>query len=81
MYDSTKIKQQDTPITLDYILSKSQNMIFTLDILDNLRLVLYIIVHLEKIKILHLEYSEVENQVNYYLKIMEMVNVEMLLNL
>ena len=22
MYDSTKIKQQDTPITLDYILSK-----------------------------------------------------------
>ena len=32
MYDSKRIKKQDNPITLDYILSKSQNMIFMLDI-------------------------------------------------
>ena len=75
MYDSKRIKKED-PITLDYILSRVTEYDIYARYIGQFKIVISTIVHLEKIKILHLEYLEVGKQVNSYLKIMVMVFVE-----
>lgn len=77
MYDSNRITKQDSPITLDYILSKVTEYDIYARYLGQFKVGFIYNSPFRKDKNPSLEYSEVEKLVNYYLKIMVMVNVAM----